>query len=711
MIKKFLFSFCDGLFPIALFLSASLLFVIQPIAAKVLLPVYGGSPAVWTVCMLFFQGLLLISYAYAWGLSRLKGLHSWKIIHGIIGGLSLFYLPIKIIPGLESSIPELQILQTLVRELGLPLLIIGASAPLLQYAYSLTEGKRAADPYYLYVASNFGSLLALLSYPWLIERYFNIPKQFNGWTFFYLGYFGLLLLLLFGIRYKNPPSIIKTTSSATWRQKFTWVALSFIPCSLMLGVTFFITTDLAATPLLWIIPLALYLLSFIITFARRPIISHSWVSRNVLFVLIFPILGFIGGSALLPVILLMAFHLAGFFMLALLCHGELFHRRPQASLLTTFYFCLALGGVLAGLFNALLAPILFSYPYEYPLVMLLGVFWLPIKHEKPEWITPTLVFILVSIHVLLPMEGWLAWLKRYDVFELIALSILVIWPRSTRALFISLLILFFFIFMPWFKSHEILVQKRNFYGIKQVSAHQGIHSLISQNTVHGFQVMGKDELNGSVAYYGAVLPVMRAIQSQQPTIRAMVLGLGSGIMACQLRKEDELVMVEIDQQVIEIAKNPALFTYLTQCKPKAKIIQADGRLAAEQARDGYFDVIAIDVFNSDAIPIHLLTQEALDTYVKKIKPGGVILFNISNRHLNLLPVLTAAGRTKDLIVLHKFQPALNRLGQLSSEWVMLTMNEAIAFQLMNKEGWRFVTDDNMVHWTDDYSNIIPLLKY
>nr|WP_133131187.1 fused MFS/spermidine synthase [Legionella yabuuchiae] len=698
-------------FSIALFLSASLLFVIQPIAAKVLLPVYGGSPAVWTVCMLFFQGLLLISYAYAWGLSRLKGRHTWKIVHGVITALSLIYLPLKIIPSLELGTPELQILVTLAQEMGLPLLVIGASAPLLQFAFSLTEGEQANDPYYLYVASNLGSLIALVTYPWFIERYFNIPEQFKTWTIIYLLYLGLLLFLFLKIRYRQPPTLPKINRLVTWHQKMIWIVLSFIPCSLMLGVTFFITTDIAATPLLWVIPLALYLLSFIITFARRPIISHAWVSRNVLFVLIFPITGFIWGSSLLPVLLLMVFHLTGFFMIALLCHGELIRRRPPARELTTFYFCLALGGVLAGLFNALLAPVIFSYPYEYPLVMLLGLLWIPIHREKPEWSTPVLVLILLIIHICLPSEGSLAWIRRYDVLELLALSIIVIWPRSSRALFISLFILFVFIFMPWFKSHEVLMQKRNFYGIKQVSAHEGVHALISHSTIHGFQVMGKEKLNGSIAYYGAVLPVMKTIQNQKESMRVMVLGLGTGIMACQFRKQDELVIVEIDQQVIDIAKNPNLFTYLSECKPDAKIIQADGRLAVQQARDQSFDVIVMDVFNSDAIPIHLLTQEAVNTYLKKIKPEGVILFNISNRYLNLLPILTAAGRNNDLIVLHKFQPAVNRLGQLYSEWVMLTMNEAIAFQLMSKEGWRFVADDNVVHWTDDYSNIIPLLKY
>ena len=280
------------LFPLCLFLSASLLFIIQPMVAKVLLPRYGGTPAIWTVCMLFFQALLLVAYSYAWVLSRFKGSRWWRVTHLLVCLLSVSFLPLAFVPVSGDGAPELQILMDLFLQLGLPLLVIGASAPLLQYAYSQTTGKGASDPYFLYVASNVGSLLALLSYPWLVERFSGVNQQFYGWNAIYLVYLGLMLYLLLTVRYKSKAQSVSRAVKTTWLVRVIWVSYSFIPCSLMLGVTFYISTDVAATPLFWVLPLALYLLSFILTFASQPILSHTWVIRNILIFLVFPILGF-----------------------------------------------------------------------------------------------------------------------------------------------------------------------------------------------------------------------------------------------------------------------------------------------------------------------------------------------------------------------------------------------------------------------------------
>ena len=344
-------------FPFSLFLSASLLFIIQPMVAKVLLPTYGGTPAVWTVCMLFFQMLLLLAYAYVWVLSKFKGRYTWRVIHLFICILSLSVLPLAFLPVAGSGAPELSILKNLLIQLGLPLLVVGASAPLLQYAFSQTTGKRAADPFFLYVASNIGSLLALISYPWLVERYTGIHRQFYDWNIIYLLYLIVLAGLLFMVRYKPSIKADVKTENIAWSRRFLWVFLSFVPCSLMLGVTFYISTDVAATPIFWVLPLALYLLSFVITFARQPLITHAWVVRNTLFILLFPLLGFVFGIHHMSMVQLIIVNLLGFFLLALLCHGELVRARPDAHQLPTFYFFLALGGVLAGIFNGLIESV------------------------------------------------------------------------------------------------------------------------------------------------------------------------------------------------------------------------------------------------------------------------------------------------------------------------------------------------------------------
>lgn len=648
---------------ISLFLSASLLFVIQPMVAKILLPVYGGTPAVWTVCMLFFQVLLLIAYGYAWIISRFGGTRIWRFIHLGVGVCSLMALPLTLTPDASTGVPEYWILKNLILQLGLPLFVIAASAPLLQHAFSQTPGKQAADPYFLYAASNVGSLLALISYPSLIERFSRISQQWLVWNIMYAVYIGLLcwILLLFSkqalVRVRERQIIIPI------RRGLLWVGLSFIPCSLMLGVTLYISTDIAATPLFWIVPLALYLLSFIITFAQKPWISHAVIKRYGLFILVLPLLCFILGPNRMPVWQMILAHISSFFVLALLCHGELVRTRPPADHLTMFYFCMALGGALAGLFNGLLAPRLFNQVYEYPLVMFLA--------------------ILMCIQI----------------------------PKM-RLAFLSVSGLTLACVLFWQTPLNILTQQRNFYGIKQVFSRSGAHVLMSQNTVHGFQVFNDNNpMDGSRAYYGAVLPVVQSLQALHRPLHAMVLGLGTGVMACQFHADDKLTLVEIDEQVIDIAKNPHLFTYLQDCPPTMHVIQDDGRLAVAHARDESYELLVMDVFNADAIPVHLLTLEAFALYQKKITPDGVILVNISNRHVRMLPVLTAAGRALDMIVLHKQQPGNNRLGQLAAEWVLLTTNETIVSHLMTESGWRFVTDSEARLWTNDYSNLVPLLKW
>ncbi len=675
---------------------------------KVLLPVYGGTPAVWTVCMLFFQSLLLVAYGYVWFLSRVR---RWRIVHLCICGLSLLVLPLALVPVLGEGAPEFIILKNLLLQLGLPLLVVGSSAPLLQFAFSQTNQKQSADPYYLYAASNIGSLLALLSYPWLIERYWGVGQQFHAWNVIYGLYLAILYWVLVGVRYQQPVSIVEKSTLFAWHACAKWIFLSFIPCSLMMGVTFYISTDVAATPLFWVLPLALYLLSFVITFARNSIIPHAWVVRFALLFLALPVVGFIIGTNHIPAWLLIITLLASFFVLALLCHGELVRMRPDVSHLTTFYFCLALGGVLAGVFNGLIAPKLFVHAYDYPLIILLAIVCIPVKRNwrsKREWLVPCLYLLMLTLnHYLLPTA-----FKSYHVIEFLILALIVIRPSSMQSRFLSMAVLFIFIFMPWFNPRPILYQQRNFYGVKQVFSQAGVHVLMSQSTMHGFQVLQDvNPTDGARAYYASVLPVVQYLQAAHQPLAAMVLGLGTGIMACQFHANDKLSMVEIDEQVIAIARDPSLFTYLRDCPPKTTLIRDDGLLAVTKVPDASLELLVMDAFTSDAIPVHLLTLEAFSQYRQKITRDGAILVNISNRHLRVLPVLTAAGRKLDMIVLQKQHAGDPLVGSMAAEWALLTTNEALAARLISQEGWRFVADSEARLWTNDYSNIVPLLKW
>lgn len=702
------------LFPLALLLSASLLFMIQPMAAKVLLPAFGGTPAVWAVCMFFFQALLLVAYAYVWAISRFRYGGLWRSVHIAVSLLSIFFLPLLFSPDSGTDIPEFSILKSLVMQLGLPLLVIGSSAPLLQYAFSQNQKIRSSDPYYLYAASNAGSLLALLSYPWLIERYFSVKQQFFAWNVAYALYLILLILLLTTSRYAPVIQTYSRAGTVSFAKKLWWIYLSFVPCSLMLGVTFYITTDIAATPLFWVLPLALYLLTYVITFSRKSFISHRWVQRNTLFILIFPIIGFIAGIHSLPGWQLIIAHLVTFFMLGLLFHGELARSRPPVSQLTTFYFCIASGGVLAGVFNSLLAPILFIHAEEYPLIILIALFGISMPRQNFQWGVPLLTILLLLINYYLPDQGWPHWIKSMHILEILALAMILIFANSSKTLFVSMSILFVFIFMPWFKTPTILSQQRNFYGVKQVYAQNGLHVFMSHSTLHGFQLIKnkqQKEYRGIEAYYGAVFPVVQYLQQIHPSLKTIIFGLGVGTMVCQFRKQDEITMVEIDPQVIEMANNPEFFTYLQDCPAKVSIIRDDGRLALTHMPDHAYNLLVMDAFSSDAIPVHLLTLEAFKLYQQKITENGVILANISNRHLNVLPVITAAGRELDMAVLHTRQNGNRKQGQLPSEWVLLTKNEETISSLLRDKNWRFVAENESLLWRDDYTNLIPILRW
>lgn len=700
------------LFPIGLFLSAILLFSIQPMVAKSLLPHYGGTPAVWTICMLFFQFMLLLAYGYVWLLSSIQTRFNWRLIHCILIAISLTSIPLLLKPIPLDGQPEWSIIYNLMTQLGLPLLVIAASAPLLQFAYSQTKSKGATDPYFLYSASNLGSLLSLVSYPFLIERYIGLTTQYNLWTIGFILYLSLLMVLFFTNKYT--PIKHKNSEKTTWPwySMGIWVFLSFVPCSLMLGVTLFISTDVAATPLFWVIPLALYLLTFVIAFSNKPIISQQWIVRNSLFFLLFPIIGFILGISGVRAWQTILVNLLSFFVLALLCHGELYRRRPEPQLLTLFYFCLAIGGVLAGIFNGIIAPHIFNQIYEYPISILLCLLLLPATNTKQPWIIPLIILGLFLLLYILPDIHWPKGFSTLQVICLIVLVIIVLTKHSRMSLFSSMLVLFIFICSPIAQKTNILLQERDFYGVKQVLDKNGVHVLISQSTVHGLQPSNeKKPVSGFRSYYGALEHVIKLMQDEHPSMSVTIMGLGAGTMVCQHRSTDHLNLIEIDNQMIDLAKNPNFFTYLRDCSAQTEIIKDDGRIASERLRDRSQNLFVLDAFNSDAIPVHLLTLEAFNLYKRKLTHDGVILVNVSNRHLGIVPVLTAIGRSLDFMVFFLAHTGDPKLGQFNSEWALLTTNQDFAFKLMNGTNWQFVADNKEVMWTDDYSNIVPLLRW
>lgn len=696
------------LFPFNLFLGAFLLFSIQPMAAKVLLPLYGGAPGIWIVCMLFFQGILLLAYGYVSIFPLVKTVKLWFLIHLGLICLSLVAMPALFQPVALSPHPEQNILYNLFIQLGLPLLLVGASAPLLQFLYSRSRNKDAIDPYFLYSASNLGSLIALLSYPWLIEQFINLDTQFHLWRFLYFVYTLGLLGLFFGFTYQ-PVAVHKAEKKACpWAAMRSWFCLSFIPCSLMLGVSLYITTDISATPLFWVLPLALYLLSFILSFSHQPLISPNWIKRNILFAAAFVIFSFILGNKQIA-LQSIVFNLAGFFMIALACHTELYQRRPAPQDLILFYFCLALGGVSAGLINALIAPRLFNQVFEYPIAMLLSFFVLPIQQLKARlWTSPFIIVLLISSYFM--PDFTIKVLSPFELIALIATLITFLAYKNKTDFIIAMTFILSFTFLPK-NEWRVLVQERNFYGVKRVVEKENLHVLMNQSTIHGVQYMDKQSsFSMGSSYYTPVKQVVNLMHQDKKSLTATTVGLGTGTTLCQYRAQDQLTMIEIDPQVIDIAQNPALFTYMRDCLGQAKLINEDGRMAINKLADASQDLIVLDAFSSDAIPIHLMTLEAFTQYKQKLKANGVILINVSNRYLNLLPVLNAIARSLNMMIFYNIHEGNAQEQQFDSQWVLLSENEALVPSL-NKLGWHFLAHAKQLLWTDNYSNIIPILQW
>jgi hypothetical protein len=698
-------------FSLTLFCSAFLLFVIQPMVAKALLPVYGGSPGVWTICVLFFQLTLWLAYGYSWLISRIKRPFLWRGLHLVLIAVSFSAIPVLMEYLSPNQNPEQAILLSLIKQLLLPLLIIASSAPLIQYAYSQTSLKQASDPYFLYIASNSGSILALLLYPWIIERYSYLGTQFIGWNVGYILYFVLLSICLFAFPKQQTTKIATNPNSAiAWKKPLYWVVLSFIPCSLMLGVTFYVSSEIAVTPLLWSIPLALYLLSFILTFHSKSWVKHVNLHRYLILAAFFPLIVILGGPIIFKGWQLILFHYLSFFTIAIYCHNLLYQNRPPTHQLTLFYFCLASGGLLAGLFNGLFAAHFFSDTYEYPLVLILMFAFINLKAKRYDWLCLIMVALFFTLSYIARSYYDYQWVSNHRLTSLILLASLFIWqPRRLYMILCLLMITLFSLTNPT-HGNLTLAKKRNFFGVKSVVQSGDMHILFNHTTVHGFEVMSLNKQNGQQSYYGGLAPIIHLYHQQYGPINASIIGLGTGMMTCQFDKDDQLTLFEIDPQVLTLAKNTHYFTFLRDCAKDARIVLGDGRLKIKQLQPFNQDMILLDAFSSDAIPTHLLTLEAIQQYLSMLSKHGILLVHISNRHLNLLPVLSAIGRRLDLIVLHQQHPGDIKQYQLSSEWVLLTSNESFAQQLLSAPHWRFVASPGHVLWQDNFSSVISVLK-
>lgn len=741
-------------FAATLFLSAALLFVIEPMVAKMLLPFLGGAPAVWTTCMVFFQTVLLGGYLYAHASSTRLSLHNQTMIHFALIVLSAIFVPIGITGawgGLAVTNPVLAVTLVLSLSIGLPFLTLSASAPLLQHWYSRTGDAGAKNPYFLYSASNVGSLLALVCYPTILEPGLGVSSQSFGWG---VGFCALACLVAFCIYLVRAANIAQNGEASLHvverheaavdadapkvMTKARWVLLAFIPSSLMLGVTTYFTTDIATIPLLWTVPLAIYLLSFILVFSKMPAVAHK-VFRFVMPFAAITLLYFSLSRAWMPIAAQLTWHLVTFFLVTMVCHGELARTRPEAKHLTAFYLWMSFGGMVGGLFNALVAPHAFSTAMEYPLVLAIACGAVSIGGVMPfaryqranriadvaialvvgfgsYWLISRWIFAKVSL-------GWLSALFHVDMYAYLplltygtpaAICAAIAWFRRPARLGLAVTAYTIAALLCNRFDQSIVALDRSFFGILKVSDdyYGDYRTLVNGTTLHGRQHRDPAKAHTPLTYYhrqGPVGQLFEEFSGNNQKENLAFIGLGTGTLASYGEPGQKLTFFEIDEAVVRIAKT--YFTFLKDCRAEYRMVMGDARLKLQEEPDGKFGMILVDAFSSDAIPVHLLTKEAIELYFRKLAPGGVVAIHTSNRYLTLEPVLGKLAKEAGLVALVNHDNGDNAAGKFASTWNALARKDGDFGNLKSRGNWVPLDGYSWTPvWTDDFTSLFEVLR-
>lgn len=721
----------------SIFISALLLFSVQPLFTKMILPRLGGSPAVWSIAMVFFQSLLLGGYAYAHWLMTLRNRVIPVVVHLVLLSVALLMLPLTI--GEAWSNPpesgyQLWLLGLFGATVGLPFFALAANNPLLQAWFVRTGHPDGKDPYFLYASSNIGSFLALLSYPLLLEPMFSLRTQNLMWT---VGY-GLLILLITacGILLLRTPehplqdnvAASVTASRPSWIDRGRWTFLAAVPSGLLVAVTAHISTDVAAAPLLWVLPLSLYLLTWVLVFQARPLLPHRWMLLLQPLAIAGVIILLLGGGAR-NLFVLLGGHLACFFVIAMACHGELARRRPAASHLTAFYVALSFGGMLGGLFAGLIAPFAFSWIAEYPILLVLAALCragneTSVPRETP-WYWPALIAFTVIIAIACYMGGEVSvWLDEIGatliasgaIMSMIAAILLRVdrWKFAGTVAVALLLIRLF----PGDNGRVETV--RSFFGVHKILITQDgrYHLLMHGTTIHGAEKVLNDDgtaIKGrpqAISYYykdggmGRAIAAVRA--RKEGPLRAAVIGLGSAALTCAAQPGEHWKFFEIDQAIVDIARDPNRFSFIQKCQPDLQPVMGDARLTFAREPDGIYDLIVLDAYSSDAIPIHLATREAMKIYKDKLAPHGAIVVHVSNRHLELASVIVGianANHLKSWVYMN--DPNRNAEYIFANNVVIAARDDSDVGAIAQGNVWtRGIPDDSQRVWTDDYSNVV-----
>ncbi|MEQ1511353.1 MAG: fused MFS/spermidine synthase [Lysobacteraceae bacterium] len=717
------------LFLATICIGSLLLFLVQPMIARMVLPRLGGTPAVWNSAMLVYQALLLAGYGYAHWLGRLAA-RQQAVIHITMFCIAGLMLPIS----LNGAQPDggsnlvLWVPWLLLTSIGPLFFVVSAQAPLMQRWFALSGG---GDPYVLYAASNLGSFTGLLAYPLVVEPLMQTGTQSWLWS---VGYMAVALLSLVCVLYLPRGAAALSMQSATTaapgrRITLYWIVLAAIASGVMLSTSLHLTTDVAAVPLLWVIPLGLYLLSFSVAFAGNRELPELVAKVAPLLLLIAGFTVFLGSFSS-PFIVV-----CNLFVIACVLHSRMFDSRPAPEHLTHFYLAMSIGGVLGGLFCALLAPLIFDWTYEYPI--LLAAAALVVGDQPLSRRTETFwrrygrsiaipMIILAAGLSLSAVASWELFSipHRMRIMTGVVIALICAVSCGHRILFSGMLVVTMLSMNGWNTLHDTWVEGRmtrsyfGIYSIKPVDDKAII--LFHGTTMHGAQSRKPSIQLVPQTYYtpssgiGLTMSAMTALFGEKARIG--VMGLGTGSLSCYSRPGQRWKYYEIDPVVETIARDERYFTYISRCMPDMEVVIGDARLTIASEPPDSADLLVVDAFTSDAVPVHLLTREAFDTYRRHLAPNGLLAFHISNRFLDLKPVLSSAAESGWTARLRKAREPREDEKEMvftSSDWVVMSPDPKTIAMLEKATGHEYWTalpqNPGFERWTDAYSSLLPLI--
>ncbi|MBD8548364.1 fused MFS/spermidine synthase [Sphingomonas sp. CFBP 8760] len=722
-----------GLFVATILTGSFLLFLVQPLVARMALPRLGGAPAVWNSAMLVYQALLLGGYAYAHWLGRVRPLAQGMIHLGVLA-LACLWLPIGLMamePPVTVS-PAIWVPWLLLGSIGPLFFAVSAQAPLVQRWFSLASGGQ--DPYALYAASNLGSFAGLIAYPLLVEPLLPVHAQSWLWSGGYVLLIALVIACVAMLPRAGavPMPVAESVASAAPARRLVWhwIMLALVPSGLMLATSTYITTDIVAMPLLWVLPLGLYLLSFTVAFAERREMADFITRMAPITILLFG--GVIMGGYQQRPWFNLGVALALLFVVSVALHTTMYRRRPAPDRLTGFYLAMSAGGALGGVFAGLVAPVVFDWTYEYPLLILAAGALVPQTYLlalfRDWWMGRRRPFAFGGVILALAALFVIGFgrdggpggsgMQGLSFLVIAATGFVAIGARWAYLAVLASALILFGGYRSLILSAEPGARTRSYFGVYTIRDGDRLRALDHGTTVHGIQLRGSPARERMpTTYYargsgiGQAMAVLPRLYG--PDARVGVVGLGTGTLSCYARPGQAWRFYEIDPAVVRLARDTGQFTYLRRCLPDPVIRMGDARLSLHREATGDLDLLALDAFSSDSVPMHLMTREAFATYARVLGPRGLLLVHISNRFLDLEPVVAAVARDGGWHAAQfDYRPSTLDVEASSSIWVALSRDRAVLTELTaNEVGWRPLRGrPGMTAWTDDYATTLPLLK-